>query len=62
MIAVTSRQKFMKSFMDEQNRVRNITMTEDEAYAELLEMGKCAQGIADRLLMTCKKYGFDKLP
>ena len=37
-------------------------MTDEEAYAELIEMSQVAQVMADKLLLKCKQLGFDKLP
>jgi len=61
MLAVNSRSAFLKSFITEQSRVQKKTYTEEDAYAEILEMSQVAQQIADKLLMTCKQHGFDKL-
>ena len=40
MLAVNSRPKFLKSYIDEQSQVQNRAYTDEDAYAEILEMAE----------------------
>ena len=42
MLAVTSRTKFLKSYSDEQSRVQGKQFTDEDVYAELIEMAQVA--------------------
>lgn len=39
MLAVNARKKFIASYINEQERTQNKTLTEDEAYKQIEEMG-----------------------
>ena len=54
MIAVPGRDSFMQSFIAEQSRLQNRKMNYEDAYAELGELAKWSQLMADKLLLTCK--------
>ena len=62
MVAVVSRQDFLRNVTNEQSKVRGAVYTDEEAYADLHFLGQQAEVLADHLTRYCKDNGLDVLP